>query len=397
MANATYSIGPGELADAGTQGGPAFALSKTEWIAIQTYVNDGLSLPTTLAQFKNSLGSGAPSDLSDFQQLITAYAAINGHCTTWQQTTYPTTVSLASDVYDYGTNKVPVYYPAILKEAQILVNDPTNQDAAAALKAILDNLQGQAQKYQQRAQAAFQAAKQFADDTQADENTLIGPQANAGLKKYYNDKYGATSQDVTNLTADLAAQRVALAGDQAEYRQDVIIAATTPTYAWIFPYGTIAAAIVAGIYGHKAVEALDAVHADQAKIDTLNAELAADANLINAINLATNGISGIVLALQAALPVLQKIEGIWGAIADDIGSIVSLIDTDIRQVPPIIMNLGVDEATKAWYNVAQAANQYRVNAYVTVSGGPQASMEAWKLTAHLASKPATAPSTLKAA
>jgi hypothetical protein len=375
----TYSIAPGAIATAGTTGGPNFILSKTEWIAIQTYVNDALSLPTTLDQFRNSLGSGAPADLSDFTQLITAYATLNGHCSTWQTKTYPTTVSLASDIYEYGTNKVPVYYPAILTEAKILISDPTNADAIAALKAILDNLQTTANGYQTKAKAAADAIQTFANDTTADETTLIGPKGDAGLQKYYTDKYGATSAQVTQYTNELSGWKLSLVGDQAEYRHDVIVASTTPTYAWVWPFGTIAAAIVAGIYGHKAVEALDHIANDQKQINALQADLTADANLINAINMATGGISGITTALQAALPVVQKIQGIWQGISDDITAISKLIDTDIRQVPPIIMNLGVSEAVTAWYNVAQAANQYRVNAYVTTSGGPAAGMEAWKV------------------
>ena len=80
------------------------------------------------------------------------------------------------------------------------------------------------------------------------------------------------------------------------------------------PEGTIAAAIVAGIYGHKAVEKLDDIKNDQDNIDRLTADLAADANMINAINLATYGITGISTALAAALPVVQKIQGIWQGI-----------------------------------------------------------------------------------
>jgi hemolytic enterotoxin HBL len=379
MPQQSYSLAPGGLSDPGTPGGPGFTLSAPEWISIQTYVIDALALPTTMDQFKNSLGTNPPSDLTDFQKLVDAYATLNGHCATWQNTTYPNSVALASDIYNYGTNKAPVFYPPILTEAQILVGDPNNTQAQAALKAILDNLQQTASGYQSKANAAFTAVKAFADQTQADASTLVGPNGDAGLLKYYQDKYGTTSTEVQTLTQQLAATRTALAGDQAEYKHDVIVASTTPTYAWVWPFGTIAAAIVAGIYGHMAVEALDRVHADQDKINLLTGELQADANLINALTLAVNGITGINKALQAALPVLQKIEGIWGGIANDAGAIAKLIDTDIRQVPPIIMNLGVDEAIKAWTKVAQAANQYRLNAYVTTSGGHTASAEAWKV------------------
>lgn len=388
MAQQTYSIAPGAMATPGTAGGPGFSLSTKEWTLIQTYVIDGMALPTNLTQFKNSLGAGAPSDLSDFQQLINAYLAIDTHCSTWQTTTYAASVSLASDVYEYGVNKVPIFYPAILTEAQILVKDPTNANAIAALKAILDNLQTTAIGYQTKAAAVCKQIQAFADQTLADESTLVGPKGDAGLYKYYNDKYGSASTAVKTLTDEIAAANLALAADKAQYAHDCIVAETTPTYVWIWPIGTIAAAIVAGVYGHMAVQKLDDIRADNDKISTLTADLQADTNLVNALNLAKNGITGITAALVAALPVVQKIQGIWQGIADDIGAIAKLIDTDIRKVPPIIMNLGVTEAVTAWYNVAQAANQYRLNAYVTTSGGATASAAAWKVRTLIASRPA---------
>lgn len=379
------NIGPSQIATPGTTGGPGFILSKGEWIAVQAYVTNALALPINGDEFKKSLGPGAPSSLADFEQLIALYQSINGHCSTWQKTTFPNTVALAGNVYDYGANKAPVYYPPILKEAQILKNDPNNADAKKALKAILDNLQQTADDYANKATAAAKEVQTFAEQTQGDKTTLVGADGKGGLIKYYNDKYGATSKDVEDLTKEIKAQQVILKAANEEYDHDVIVASTTPTYAWVWPIGTIAAAVVAGIYGDKAVKALDRARAAQQKIDDLTDKLAADANLMVAINSAEVGMNAIGQALAAALPVIQKIQGVWGGIAADLQNISRLIDTDIRQVPPIIMNLGVEEAIKAWHNVAQAANEYRVNAYVTESGGPVQSMAAWRLARRVAS------------
>lgn len=370
MTQQEYNIGPGAMADPGTEGGPGFSLSASEWLAIQVYVTNALSLPTNQNEFRKSLGKGAPEDLSDFDKLIACYKDINAHCTTWQEDTFPSSVSLASQVYEYGINKVPVYYPAINKEAAILADDPNNENAKKALKAILDNLEKTAQGYADSAADVAKAIRTFADQTSADQTTLVGPKGDAGLVKYYNDEYGSKSEEVTSLTEEIKAQGIVLEAAQNEYEHDVIVAATTPTYAWVFPVGTIAAAVVAGVYGDKAVKALDRAKAAQKKINELNDKLAADANLMNAIYLAEQGMGQITRELAAALPVIQKIEGIWGGIADDLAAIVKLIDTDIRKVPPIIMNLGVDEAIKAWHNVALAANAYRLNAYIKETGAP---------------------------
>jgi len=62
----------------------------------------------------------------------------------------------------------------------------------------------------------------------------------------------------------------------------------------------IAAAVVAGIYGARAVEALDRARAAQGKINELAASLAADANLMTAINSAQIGMNRIVADVAAA-------------------------------------------------------------------------------------------------
>jgi fumarate hydratase class II len=85
-----------------------------------------------------------------------------------------------------------------------------------------------------------------------------------------------------------------------------------------------------------------------------------------AINNAQSGMSAISDKLNRALPVIQKIQGVWGAIAGDLQNIVNLIKTDIQDALPIIMDLGVEAALNAWKSVGEEADQYRVNAYITV-------------------------------
>jgi len=385
MTEQTYSIAPAAIAESGVANGPAFVLSRPEWIAMQTFVTDALALPITDDAFRTFLGSGAPKDLSDFQKLIEAYGVLNVHVTNWEKTIFPATVDLASDVYQYGTNKAPVFFPPILKEADILTGNPDDEQAKAALKAILDNLQADAQTRADKAGAVAKQIADFAEQIGADKVTLVGPDGKGGFTKYYTDEYGSKSDEVTSLTKEVAAQRLVLQQANDEYNHDVVVAATTPTYAWIWPIGTVAAAITAGIYGKKATEALDRARAAQQKIDTLTATLTADANLLVAINSAEIGIGAIVALLEAALPVIQKIQGVWGGIASDLTAISGLIDTDIRQVPPVIMSLGVDEAVKAWHNVALTADGYRVNAYVTQDGGAAQSMAAWQMATQFAS------------
>jgi hypothetical protein len=341
-------------------------LSATEWVAIQVYVNNGLALPATADAFKASLGSGAPSDLADFTQLISAYASLHNHVNTWQTDTYPATVTLASDIHQYAL-EAPTYYNPILPLAQTLSTNPDDKNAATELTALLGVLTKQAQANHDRAAEVADKIKTFADQTQTDRVTLSGPDGNSGLQKYYFDKYGAESADVVDLTKKLALKQKELADANAEYDHDVVVAATTPTYAWVWPFGTIAAAIVAGVYGKRATDALAAGRAAQLQIDTYSAKLAADAKMMIAINTTEAGISNILNKLNAALPIIQKVQGVWGAIRDDLNGIIDLIETNIAEVPPIIMNMGVTSAINAWTSVGEEADKFRVNAFITVN------------------------------
>lgn len=361
----TIDLGPGAIAKAQVAGGPAFILSSTEWLAIQTYVESGMALPTTDDAFKKLLGSGAPSDLSDFKPLIDAYKLINGHVTGWQTDTFPKSVSLASDIYNYA-QQAPTYYAPILPLAKKLTANPDDQDAKKELVAILDMLSKSASGYHDKAKEVAEKIQKFANDTQADKNTLNGTDGNGGLKKYYNDKYGATSSEVEELTKELQAQKVILDAANKEYDHDVIVASTTPTYAWVWPFGTIAAAVVAGVYGDKAVKALERSRAAQQQINTLSSKLAADTQLMINITTTESSITNILEPLNAALPVIQKIQGVWGAISDDLNNIITTINTNIAEALPIIMNLGVQTAINEWTEVGGLAQAYRLNAYITV-------------------------------
>jgi hypothetical protein len=378
-----YSIGPGEIAKAGTPGGPSFILSKTEWITVQAYIINALALPTTDTEFRHSLGSGAPPDLSDFTRLVACYVSMNKNCKGWQKDTYPRTVALAGDIYHYGKNLAPVYYGALLPLADALAANPDNQKTKDKLKAVLGVLKKEAEDFSARADAVAKEIQTFANQTSADKSTLVGPQGNAGLVKYYTDKYGRASTEVETLLGLIDDQRKILNAANADYNHAVVVASTTPAYAWVFPAGTIAAASVATIYGIKARDAADRASAAQAKIDELEDKLTAACNVVTGIKLAEVGMSQILTALTSALPVIQKIQGVWGKLAEDLGNISNLVDKQVAGVPPLIMDLGVDAAKAAWSNVADAADRYRINAYVQQGGGGGSSrmisMEEWRL------------------
>jgi len=373
------ALKPNALTDQGTEGGPRFILSKEEWLKIQVYVNNAQILPITDNEFRNSLGARSSFDLTDFEALINAYTLIYQHTGVWRDETFPRSVDLASQVYQYGTQKVPVYYPAISKLADELTALPGDKDLQQKMKATLESLRSTAQGYADEAEAVSLAVKTFADETQADKMTLVGRANEEGLRKYYNDTYGKMSKEVERLNKEIEAVQKVLEAINDEYDHDVIVAGTSATYVWVFPVGTIAAAVVAGVYGDKAVKALARARAAEKKIKKLNEKLAQNARLMIYLNNASLGIVSINNSLSDALPAIQKIQGVWAAMSSDLGQIVEIIDRDISEAIDVIKSLGVDEAMRAWQMVAAAANAYRLNAYVQEPAGVDGSSELHRL------------------
>ena len=373
MTDESFSIGPGAICEASTEGGPRFILSASEWITLQSYIIDAMALPTDMDAFRMTLGQGAPSDLSDFNQLVSAYKNIHDHADTWQNDTFPDSVSLASDIFNYSL-KAPTYYDPLLPLAKELRIDPDDEDARDELMAILASLSKSATKYHDRAAAVAEKIKQFANDTQADKVTLCGTDGKSGLYAYYEDKYGSESEEIQNLTKQIESERIVLDAANKEYDHDVVVAATTPTYVWVVPFGTIAASVVAGVYGKRATDALKRARDAQNQINELSAELASSANMLVSINMAEAGIRNILEPLEQALPIIQKIQGVWGSIRDDLNQIITTITDDIGEAEPIIMKLGVKTAVAEWKAVGELADAYRMNAYVTVNQEEPASM-----------------------
>lgn len=352
-----YQIGPGEL---NTGAGSPFILSKPEWVSVQCYVVSALHLPTDQKSMREELPADPPGGMDQFNDLLSAYKSLHDHCQYWQDHTLQDSVNCAADIVHYNV-KVPSYYGALTKLLPKLELDPPDPAAVNQCKAILQNLSSQAKGYADHAQLVLDGMKTFSEQSAQDQLTI------KPLIEKYKKKLGEQSPTIKDLSDELEKDKEALKAANEEYNHDVIVAATTPTYAWIWPAGTIAAGTVAGIYGKKATDALKRVHEYESKISLVSDQLQAAAKLLLDLQRIHSDLGDISDKLNTALPVLQKMHGAWTAIHNDLDNILVIIDQDIDQVPAILKSLGIDEAIQAWAQVAAEADAYRVNAYVTAT------------------------------
>lgn len=369
-----FNAGPGSFSQPSAPGNPAFCMTSTSWLTLQTYLNNVASLPNSLAALSTNMGAGAPADMSDFQKLVTLYGSMQTQGSNFTGTLYPSIVKLASDIYDYAQN-IPEYYAGLQDLINQLNVSPAPTGAALTtiqnnMVAVVDQLASNIAPYITSASSISTQLNTFVTSLETDLSTLGSntPSPGTGYYQYYNDEYGTTSAAVQNLISEIAAQTTALHTYQAEYNHDVIVAATSPTYGWIWPFGTIAAGIVAGIYGAKATAALNAMNAATASIKLLNAEEQADMNLMNDLTAVTTAIENLSSELNAAIGILEGIEGNWTAISSDLTSLSNYLTTDFQGSLAFLLQIDFNTASNDWANLAKEADAYRTNAFITVQG-----------------------------
>ena len=114
------------------------------------------------------------------------------------------------------------------------------------------------------------AIQTFDTDTVADKGRLD----TATLD--YSVQYNLNDQVILDEQADIASLKSEIAALKEEYKQDVIIASTTVTYAWVPVIGWLIGPTVAGVYGDngdKAVKANESISTKQASLDTKRSRL----------------------------------------------------------------------------------------------------------------------------
>jgi len=160
-------------------------------------------------------------------------------------------------------------------------------------------------------------------------NTRIDPSG----KPY--DPYGKTLQgelDAVRAATNKLIQEIRANKD--EYNQDTIIASTSVTYAWLWPFGTIAAGTVMGIYSDRAIKAKQLY--EQEESDHL-AKLEKQIVLTKCINYVTHvmaEIGDIEKKLENAIGAMEQMKKMFGRLASDLRQIATEMgsaDSSLRE------------------------------------------------------------------
>lgn len=340
-----------------------FTLASPDMMLLQTYLTVGKCLPTEKEEFDKKYN--LPQNLSEkereeFEDLRKEFGVILRDTTFFSDVTYPNTVNTAGNIYHYGTKAKLYLSKMLLKYQNFLEGKITEEVAKNCMRAMADALIKDAKAYQEEALQIRQDILDFITKIQKSNHKL------KDLKGSFESKFAKDErfQNYERLMDDITKE---VEKENRNYTKNVLAASTSPTYAWVFPIGTIAATVVAGIYGAKATKVKQHIKNLENERDALRKEYKKKLDLLEDSRLAVSNIELLVKQAGGALVSLGKIAGVWDSLQSDLKDFKKTVETDVRDADIYLTDSGIEFAADSWNRLAQAADHYRKLAYVTMT------------------------------
>ncbi|KAL1753977.1 hypothetical protein FB107DRAFT_216616 [Schizophyllum commune] len=333
------------------------------------YVWSGVLLPVTEDAYKQrlQLSDDTAGKLSGvIKPLVAAYDTAQKNCQKFKDQTYPSIVDLSSDVYNYaqdaGGTVDDSYYVNIINWIKQLSQstDPDEQaELKGAIDAVIDKQVKDIQALQDRSNAAVADLQTFEDLAEKDQSALT-TRSNA-VKDKLNTEVGS----LDDLNTQLQNYRDELTADLAEYEHDKLVAETSASYCWVGLFGLIAAAAVASIYGDKAAKMAQRIDEVRQLIKDWEGKVQDETRVISDLGAIGSDVGSILGKIKPAIEVIQKMEGIWSAIANDLKNIKEAVQKDFKIANEIVAHMEATKLVNKWNDLKDSVDKYRQAAYVT--------------------------------
>lgn len=339
-------------------------LDSSDNLTLQHYLLEGMVLPSTDDAIKTTFYLD-DEQLESFRDLQKAFGDIKDHCTTFYQGAYLGAVNLASSIVDCSFD-IEGYLGKIIKLVDLFTQGKLDEQSATdQISAVISLLIDKFNKYTESSQNVCNGINTFYEETIQDNVCMNGADGKSGLVESYKDKYELNEGDIKKLDDDIEEATRELEDATKEYNHDVTVAATTPTYAWFFPFGTIPAAVVAGVYGKRATDAYNKMKKLEKEIETKTQEYKQKMALVASLALAKQQTKDIGDLVKTAITPIEEMKGCWNAISQDLSNLLNTVQEDINKAALIIKDVPTQIAINKWKSVAAMADDYRKRAFIS--------------------------------
>ncbi|OAB42157.1 alpha-xenorhabdolysin family binary toxin subunit A [Paenibacillus glacialis] len=326
-----------------------FLLKKEEWVKIQKYTGDGAYLPVNVNEMRKALVLDNSAELPDFGELYTVNTSIKNHCTNWNGTTYRGILDVAHQIVEYSGRAKVYYAPLLVYLPDILEGDTV---ALEKFQKICKKLASEAEEFGDHAGTLAGAVGKFATDTASDYKKLIT------VKGKYDALYGKNSEEEIKLRDEVDNLRKELEQYTDEFED-------YESQSWLsLLLGPVFGFILKGILDSTKGKMLQAkIEATKQKIEATDAIIQRNVYLMSLLDKADVGTDRTEKQIKEALPVIDKIKGIWNSLHFDLLALSIITMQDIHDDPEFA-DLGIDFAILQWEKVGKQADDFRVNADV---------------------------------
>jgi len=341
------------------------------WQFLQIYSTWGLRLPHTEASLKMKLGIPQPGKYLFFQGMVQAYDEIHDACNDFQTNIFPEVIEVGTSLLSFASDADPTDGELFNVLIELMdLNDltgalefvetiqettRTNSEKAGNVKSLLNNFKVKLVSAQEKVSTVKSLVDQDAEVSQSAINQLAG------------------GREVTGSIENL---KQLMSEKQAEYDHAVVVAATTPTYAWATLIGFITAASIAGVYGDKAVKALKRVQELEDEIKKTNAKLHTALETNKVSNSASESVRQTQQYTDLAIAHTTTVQNAWTHMADNLQEIADKVnsmttekDEQKRLASKAMIKNFARSAGKKWALLVPPLKELTRDPYIVVEPG----------------------------
>ena len=348
-----------------------FVLSTEEWVAIQIFAEAARSLPITEEEMRNEFLLGDLDFGSNYQELLKSYQSVHGISGQWLNAGgyRDQMVDLATDIVIYSGD-VLSDSTRISEFSKDMWHAVMEGDVDKG-KRTLGIVRALVKKMLKDTRAYYANADDLSVKLTGFINTL--DKEDKELKKVQVTHADILENDGSDTQKEIDRLVKNIEEANKEWTKWVTVAATTPTYAWIFPYGLIAAIGAASGGTANAVALASEINFIKEDLNNFRSQLKTEELTYLSWKLATGSITNTRDQLSGGLRALEKLKGSWVLIVARLEAAVNGLSEvnseDVINNPDlweaiILTTSELEDLENRWGEIKDSTEEWVRNAYV---------------------------------
>ncbi len=348
-----------------------FVLSTEEWVAIQIFAEAARSLPITQEEMRNEFLLGDLDFGSNYQELLKSYQSVHDISGQWlnvggyreQMVDLATDIVLYSDDVLTGSKRISDFTNNMWQA--VLEGDVNKGNRhLSVVKTLVKKMLKDTTNYYAKADDLSVKLTGFINTLDKEDKEL--KQVQVAHADILENNGSDTQKEIDRLIKKIEEAN-------QEWTKWVTVAATTPTYAWVFPYGLIAAIGAASGGTANAVALASEINFIKEDLDNFRSQLKTEELTYLSWKLATGSITNTRDQLSGALRALEKLKGSWVLVVARLEAAVNglnevnsqdVIDNPDLWEALILSTSELEDLENRWGEIKDSTEEWVRNAYV---------------------------------